>query len=164
MNYIYNKSNKFIMKITKSIIYQFITFNLMIAINKFLIIFIDIIYILSIWGLITLWILSESFILNSDIKILENNYKELLNRYNLLLNDYNKCIKDKYIQTNLICETIANNNIKIANLDNNINELKKEIIDSPDSIKSNKSTSCIEPLKKEIGKLKETIFSKSCVF
>jgi len=148
------------MKIIKSIIYQFVMFNLMLLLNKFLIIYIDITYIFSILNMICLWILSESFVINSDIKHIEHNYKELSNKYNLLLTDYNKCIKDKYIQTNLICETLAKNNIIIENLDNNVNR----IFNSPDSITSTKSMSNIPLLKKEIGKLQETLFSKSCVF
>ena len=80
------------MKLLKNLIYQFVMFNLMIFINKYMIMFIDIIYLFSLWSMISVWVLSESFILNSDMKYLENNNKDLSIKYNLLLSDYNKVL------------------------------------------------------------------------
>ena len=77
------------MIIIKNLIFQFVMFNLMIFINKIMILFIDTIYLFTFWSIITMWILSESFVINNDMKYLENNYKDLINRHNLLLNDFN---------------------------------------------------------------------------
>ena len=166
------------MKLLKNLIYQFVMFNLMIFINKYMIMFIDIIYLFSLWSMISVWVLSESFILNSDMKYLENNNKDLSIKYNLLLSDYNKVLIDRYNQINLICETLAKNNILIAELNNDINylidEYKKQSnsINSINSINSDKSIKIISSLKSHsfstsheyTSNIKNTLFNKSCVF
>ena len=80
--------------------------------------------------MISVWVLSESFILNSDMKYLENNNKDLSIKYNLLLSDYNKVLIDRYNQINLICETLAKNNILIAELNNDINYLNYNLTEN----------------------------------
>ena len=132
-----------------------------------MILFIDTVYLFTFWSIITMWILSESFVINNDMKYLENNYKDLINRHNLLLNDFNTILKDKYNQNIFISNTIEKNNLVISELNLNINYLirKNNYTNThnsssenyPNSITSICSNNTIPPIAK-------VTFSKSCVF
>lgn len=66
------------MKLINSLLYNFVIINIIINVNKFILIYIDTTYLISLYSMLSLWILSESFVINQDIKILENKYNLLL--------------------------------------------------------------------------------------
>lgn len=128
------------MLIFRNLLCQFIFFNLMLIINKYLILYIDTIYIYTLWSMISIWILSDSFIINNDLNVLQSKYNELHLKYNELLKDFTITIKDKYNQINLICDTLSQHTIVIADCRNEIINLKNKIILIKHSYKSSSNS------------------------
>jgi len=175
-----------IMMLFRNLLYQIIIYNLMLIINKYMILYLDTIYIYTSWSMITIWILSDSFIINNDLNVFQSKYNELNIKYNDLLKDFTTNIKDKHNQINVLCDTLSQHTIVIADCRNEIINLKNKIIllkpnykSSPLSSSSSSSPKSItmEPVEKAEtfnkfhdlhlkmkGRLQEHFFSKSCVF
>ena len=123
----------------KKIVLQSIMISFMIFINQLFIKFINNLYIYTFWGMLCLWMLAESHIIIMDMNYLEDKYKDLEIRHKLLNADYNDLIKQRHVEFNLICDTLADHTIVIADNRNELIELKNEIR----LLKSNKKFNCI---------------------
>lgn len=115
------------MIIIKNVLYQSISFSIMMFINHTFIKYIKDIYIYSFWSMISLWILADSYIISMDMKYLEDKYKELDNRHKQLSIDYLDLIKNRHNEFNLICETIKEHSIIINDCRNQLLEIKNDI-------------------------------------
>lgn len=111
----------------KKLVFQFIIFSIMIFINQLFIKFINNFYIYTFWGLLCLWMLAESHIIIMDMNYLEDKYKDLEIRHKLLNADYRELLKQRHLEFNLICDTLADHTIVIADNRNELIELKNEI-------------------------------------
>jgi len=125
----------------KNLLYQTFLFNFMIIINKLLIFYFDITIINSFLSIISIWIISDSFVINNDLNNLQYKYSDLHSKYTDLLKDFNNHIKDKYNQINLICDTLSQHTIVIADCRNEIINLKNKIILLKPYYKSSRSNS-----------------------
>lgn len=117
------------MKLIKNFTYQFVMFNLMVFINKFMLIYIDVIYLVSLWSMICIWILSESFIISQDLKNLED-------KYNLLLSDY-------FTKINLMYHQICKNKTPDSIVSSTSTDIISPLIVPSDICKLNFSKSCV---------------------
>lgn len=172
--------NKTILKFVKNLYYHSISFSISLCIFKSLLTYIDIIYIHAISFMIFIWILNDSYIINNDFNLLEFKYNDLLKKYDQLYIDFNNNLKEKFNQTNLICETLAQHTLVII-------DIKNELINLKNIYKTNSGVSSLEisplltydePIKnakkfndyhclnkyKMQGKLQEYFSSKSCIF
>jgi hypothetical protein len=91
--------------------------------------------------MISIWILSDSYIINNDLNALQSKYNELQSKYNDLLKDFTLIINDKFNQINLICDTLSHHTIVIADCRNEIINLKNKIILLKHHYKSSSSSS-----------------------
>lgn len=111
----------------KKFVYQSIMLSFIIFINELFIKFINNLYIYTFWGMLCLWVLAESHIIIMDMNYLENKYKDLEIRHKLLNADYLELVKQRHLEFNLICDTLADHTIVIADNRNELIELKNEI-------------------------------------
>ncbi len=137
--------------------FQMVMFNIMLIINKYLLIYLDILYINTLWGMICIWVLSDTLIVNMDMKNLETNYNELKDRHKLISSEFILNIKNKYNQLNLISKILAEYIITNNDIKNEMLIITKLIspIETPNSLLSpiletTKSNITIKPLIKEI--------------
>jgi hypothetical protein len=140
-----------IMKLIKKIIFQIIIYNTVLIINKCILVYIDVHYINTLWGMICFWVLSDSLIVNMDMKNLENNYNELKDRHNLISSDFILNLKDKYNQINLICKILAEYIIINTDIKNEILLIKSLL--SPLGTPNKQNTPVIKPFNIEAIKL-----------
>jgi len=91
--------------------------------------------------MISIWILSDSFIIINDLNVLQSKYNELHLKHNELLKDFTITIRDKFNQINLICDTFSQHTIVIADCRNEIINLKNKIILLKHCYKSSSSSS-----------------------
>jgi hypothetical protein len=145
------------MRLIKNIMFQMVMFNIMLIINKYLLIYLDILYINTLWGMICIWVLSDTLIVNMDMKNLETNYNELKDRHKLISSEFILNIKNKYNQLNLISKILAEYIITNNDIKNEMLIITKLIspIETPNSLLSpiletTKSNITIKPLIKEI--------------
>lgn len=169
--------------IIKNILFNSIIFFISFSLNTFIGKVIDIIYIHSFWSCLCIWILSESHIIITDLKISEHKYKTLYNDYKerlLILESIND-LKIKLIE---IRTDIKNNRSPSRSPDITIsNKLCKITETSPlnscdmsnfiiPKINKANSMNCIygnlnknKSLNIEMkGRLNSTLGNKSCIF
>jgi len=106
--------------IIKNVLFNSIIFFISFSLNTFIGKVIDIIYIHSFWSCLCIWILSESHIIITDLKISEYKYKTL---------------HEEYKERLLILDSINDLKIKLMEIKK---EIKKENNNSPDIANSNK--------------------------
>lgn len=121
------------MFVVSSLLYQSISFSIMIFINNILIKYFEHIYIYTFWSMISLWILSDSHVILMDMKYLENKYKELDNRHKELSVDYLELIKNRHNEFNLICETIKEHSTILLEIKNDMKLNRKKFNNSINS-------------------------------
>lgn len=169
--------------IIKNILFNSIIFFISFSLNTFIGKVIDIIYIHSFWSCLCIWILSESHIIITDLKISEHKYKTLYKDYKerlLILESIND-LKIKLIE---IRTDIKNNRSPVRSPDiTNSNKLCKITETSPlnscdmsnliiPKINKANSMNCIynglnknKSLSIEMkGRLNSTLGNKSCIF
>ncbi len=172
---------KTILKIFKNLFYHFFTFCISLSIYKVLILYFDVMYIYSITVMIFIWILNDTYIINNDYIFLEFKYNDISAKYNQLLKDFNDNLKEKYNQTNLICETLAQHTLVIIDIRNEIITIRNRFKNNTPTPYSSSDTSPLlsydKPIKnaesfndlhklniKMKGRLQEYLNSKSCIF
>lgn len=173
--------------IAKNILFNSIVFFISLSLNTIIGKVLDTIYIQSFWSCLCIWILSESHIIITDLKISEYNYKNLYKEYKekLLLHDLINDIKLKIIELKKeIKKEIKNNNspvrspeITTSNKLNKIEEISP--LNSCDisnliipKINKANSMNCIygDFTKNKVlnietkGRLNTTLGNKSCIF
>lgn len=169
--------------IIKTILFNSIVFFISFSLNTFIGKAIDAIYIQSFWSCLCIWILSESHIIITDLKLSEYKYKNLYQDYKerLLILDSLNDLKIKIIE---IRTEIKNNRSPIRSPDiANSNKLCKITETSPlnscdmsnliiPKINKANSMNCIysnlnknKSLSIEMkGRLNSTLGNKSCIF
>lgn len=165
----------------KNFYFHLFSFIISQFIYKLFILYIDTIYIYSISFMCFIWILNDSFIITYDYNLLENKYNDLLSKYNQLLKDFNDNLKEKYNQTNLICETLAQYTLVIIDIHNEIITIRNRFKNNSPSPYSSSNVSPLlsydKPIKnaesfndlhklniKMKSRLQEYLNSKSCIF
>ena len=172
---------KTIIVLIKNFYFHLFSFIISQFIYKLFILYIDTIYIYSISFMCFIWILNDSFIITYDYNLLENKYNDLSNKYNQLLKDFNDNLKEKYNQTNLICETLAQHTLVIIDIRNEIITIRNRFKNNSPSPYSSSEVSPLlsydKPIKnaesfndlhklniKMKSRLQEYLNSKSCIF
>lgn len=84
-------------------------------------------WIYTIWSLLCIWILTDSYNIYQELKVLKASYDELFIRNRELDADYRNLLKSKHDQTNVLCETIADHTIMISDVRNRMLEWKSEL-------------------------------------
>lgn len=172
---------KTIIVLIKNFYFHLFSFIISQFIYKLFILYIDTIYIYSISFMFFIWILNDSFIITYDYNLLEIKYNDLSSKYNQLLKDFNDNLKEKYNQTNLICETLAQHTLVIIDIRNEIITIRNRLKNNSPSPYSNSEVSPLlsydKPIKnaesfndlhklniKMKSRLQEYLNSKSCIF
>jgi len=148
--------------IIKSLLFNSTILVFIYFLNLFLTNYFSQIIIFTFWGCFTIWILSDSFIIYSDLKYISNNYNNLKNQHDIVLKDYNAFLKNKHDEIIIIHKVLLEYEEILDNIDKNIMELKNNVLINKSNIIKSSSLNNLNILnRKHISKY---LNSYSCTF